>query len=81
MNSAIEEEQRARDEAREAYKNAERRNAQLSADLEEARAAIDAAERARKAAESEFGAPTRRGAAKGDRKVVVLQDQNRPTTD
>merc|ERR1712158_55146 len=48
------EEQHARQEAREAFANAERRSNVLAGEIEELRASLDAAERARKCAEGEL---------------------------
>merc|ERR1711881_389224 len=50
----VEEEQHARQEAREAFANAERRSNVLAGEIEELRASLDAAERARKCAEGEL---------------------------
>jgi len=54
MQSAIEDEQRARDEARDACNATERRYNILAGELEEMRAQLEAAERARKSAEAEL---------------------------
>ena len=53
VQSSVEEEQRARDEAREMFNQAERRANSLSAEIEELRTQLEAAERARKTAEGE----------------------------
>ena len=50
----IEDEQRARDEARELYQTSERRANVLAGEIEELRTQLVSAERARKSAESEL---------------------------
>jgi myosin heavy chain 6/7 len=54
LQTVIEEEQRQRDEAREAAGAAERRANAISGEVEELRTALEQAERARKAAEDEL---------------------------
>ncbi len=54
LTTQIEEEQRQRDEAREAAMNAERRANLIIGELDELRTALEQAERARKAAENEL---------------------------
>ncbi|RNA40218.1 myosin heavy chain, partial [Brachionus plicatilis] len=54
MQAQIEDEQRQRDEAREAAAQAERRANILASELDEIRVALEQAERARKAAENEL---------------------------
>ena len=54
MCQVIEDEQRARDEARDLYQASERRANVLAGEMEELRTRLEAAERARKAAESEL---------------------------
>ena len=49
----VEDEQRSRDEAREAYNVSERRANSLNAEIEELRAQLESAERSRKSAEGE----------------------------
>ena len=53
VQQSVEEEQRARDEAREMFNQSERRANSLSAEIEELRTQLEAAERARKSAEGE----------------------------
>merc|ERR1711872_744536 len=54
LQTAVEDEQRAREEAREAYNMSERRCNMLTSELEEMRVALEASDRARKAAEGEL---------------------------
>merc|ERR1719516_430591 len=51
LQTAVEDEQRAREEAREAYNMSERRCNMLTSELEEMRVALEASDRAKKAAE------------------------------
>lgn len=55
MQQQVEEEQRARDEARELLGISERRANALSNELEESRTLLEQADRARRAAEQELG--------------------------
>ena len=50
----MEEEQRAKEEARDQYQAAERRGMMMSTELDELRSSLEAAERARKNAENEL---------------------------
>ena len=54
MQGQIEDESRARDEAREAYNGAERRCVMLSGEIEELRNSLEQSDRARKGAENEL---------------------------
>merc|ERR1712198_399589 len=57
LSASFEEEQRAREEAREAYNMSERRCNMLTSELEEMRVALEASDRARKAAEGDSTTP------------------------
>ena len=54
LQQQIEEEQRAKEEARDQYQAAERRGMMMSTELDELRSSLETAERARKTAENEL---------------------------